>query len=65
MLIGILVYCNSSDKTKTTTQGSAAIETVTDDLSNAINKDLKTIDTNEDLIATALMAAPRRKQSRC
>ena len=62
---GILISCNSSDKTKTSIQESSVTETVTDSKSDDINKQLKTIDTDEDLIATALMAAPEESRSEC
>ena len=62
---GILISCNSSDKTKTSIQESSAKETVTESTSNDINKQLKTIDTDEALIATALMAAPEESRSEC
>jgi len=62
---GILISCNSSDKTKTTIQESSATENVTESASNDINKQLKTIDTDEALIATALMAAPKESRSEC
>jgi hypothetical protein len=58
----ILISCNSSDKTKTTSQETtteATSETATID----INKNLKAIATDEDLIATALMAAPEKSRS--
>jgi hypothetical protein len=57
---GILVSCNSSDKTK-----PATTETVAKSKSNQINKQLKAIDTDEALIATALMAAPEESRSNC
>ncbi len=65
VFIGILISCNSSDKTKTAIQESSAMETVTESTSNDINKQLKTIDTDEALIATALMAAPEESRSEC
>jgi hypothetical protein len=58
----ILISCNSSDKTKTTSQETtteATSETATID----INKNLKAIATDEDLITTALMAAPEKSRS--
>lgn len=58
---GILISCNSSNKTKTSIQESPATEST----SNDINKQLKTIDTDEALIATALMAAPEESRSGC
>ena len=62
---GILVSCNSSDKTKTAIQESVATETVTESTSNAINDQLRAIDTDEALIATALMAAPEESRPKC
>jgi hypothetical protein len=62
---GILISCNSSNKTKTATQESSAIESETKSTSNDINKKLKNIDTDEALIATALMAAPKESRSKC
>ncbi len=62
---GILISCNTSDKTKTAIQESSATETVTEDTSNDSNKYLNTIDTDEALIATALMAAPEESRSKC
>jgi hypothetical protein len=60
---GILISCNSSDKTKTATQESATTETAADSSSNDINPQLKPIDTDEALIATALMAAPKESRA--
>lgn len=60
VFIGILTSCNSSDKTKTT----ATKTSVTEKTSNDINKQLKPIDTDEALIATALMAAPEESRSK-
>lgn len=57
---GILISCNSSDKTKV-----SATETVAKSKSNQINKQLKAIDTDEALIATALMAAPEESRAKC
>ena len=62
---GILISCNSSDKTKNSIQESSATETVTESTSNDINKQLKTIDTDEALIATALMSAPEESRLEC
>ena len=56
---GILISCNSSNKT--TTQDSSAIDNPTKN----IKKQLKPIDTDEALIATALMAAPAESRSGC
>ena len=57
--------CNSSDKTKTATEESSTTETVAESASNDSNKQLKAIDTDEALIATALMAAPEASRSKC
>lgn len=62
---GILISCNSSDKTKNAIQESPAIETATDSTSNDVKKQLNAIDTDEALIATALMAAPKESRSGC
>jgi hypothetical protein len=62
---GILISCNSSDKTKNEIQESSKTETVIDSTSNDVKKQLKAIDTDEALIATALMAAPEESRSNC
>ncbi len=62
---GILVACNSTDKNKNTSQESSEIETSMDSISNDVKKQLKSIDTDEALIATALMAAPKESRSGC
>lgn len=62
---GILISCNTSDKTKNAIQESSATETVTDVTTNDVKKNLKAIDTDEALIATALMAAPEESRSGC
>jgi hypothetical protein len=53
---GMLISCNSSDKSKNTVQESADAVTV-------IKKQLKPIDTDAALIATALMAAPEESRA--
>ncbi|RMZ49619.1 hypothetical protein EB822_11220 [Flavobacteriaceae bacterium PRS1] len=62
---GILISCNSSDKTKNAIQESSVSETVTDSTSNDVKIQLNAIDTDEALIATALMAAPKESRSGC
>jgi hypothetical protein len=64
-LIGILISCDSSSKNKTDTQDNAASEAVVDNASVDVNKQLVAIDTDEGLIATALMAAPKASRSGC
>lgn len=58
---GFLISCNSSDKTKSASQEPSATEIT----SNHKKTQLKLIDTDEALIATALMAAPAESRSRC
>ena len=66
VLTGLLVSCNSSDKTKSTNQESSEIETVTlDSTSKAVTISFKAIDTDEALVATALMAAPEASRAGC
>ena len=62
---GILISCNSSDKDNNATEETSTNETVIDSTSLANKKQLKTIDTDEALIATALLAAPEESRSRC
>jgi len=62
---GILISCNSSDKTKEALHKSSETEIVSDSTSIDINKLLKSIDTDEALIATALMAAPKESRLEC
>jgi hypothetical protein len=62
---GILISCNSSDNRNNTTQESAVTETETKSKSTETEKQLKAIDTDEALIATALMAAPEESRSGC
>ena len=61
---GILLSCNSSDKTKASPQASLTTETVTDNVPSE-SKNLRPIDTNEALVATALMAAPEVSRANC
>jgi hypothetical protein len=62
---GLLWSCNTSDKAKTENKQSATTETNVDLTTNKANKQLKTIDTDEALIATSLMAAPKESRSAC
>ena len=62
---GILISCNSSDKTNNTIKKNATKTTVTKNASNGIKKHLKAIDTDEALIATALMSAPEESKAGC
>jgi len=65
VLTSILISCNSSDKTTTITEESPETETIVDNESNTKDKQLKPIDTDEALIATALMAAPEESRANC
>jgi hypothetical protein len=60
-----LISCNSPDNTKNAIQESSTTETVADITSNDVKKQLKAIDTDAALIATALMAAPKESRSGC
>ncbi|WP_178984725.1 hypothetical protein [Winogradskyella helgolandensis] len=62
---GLLVSCNSSDKTKTTIQESETTEITTESKQPETNKALQAITTDDALIATALMAAPEASRSGC
>ena len=62
---GLLLSCNSTDKTKTTSEDSAKMETEIKTTSTESNTPLKPIDTDEALIATALMAAPEASRASC
>lgn len=62
---GILISCTSSDKTENTKENATEKETVKDSTLNVANKKLSAIDTDEALIATALMAAPEESRSNC
>jgi hypothetical protein len=58
---GFLMSCNSSDKTKNVSQEPSTTEmTSTDEQTQ-----FKPIDTDEALVATALMAAPEESRSGC
>ncbi|MFC0605148.1 hypothetical protein [Winogradskyella pulchriflava] len=62
---GILWSCNSSDKTKSTTEETVTKEITVESASNEATKNLKPIDSDEALIATALMAAPEVSRADC
>lgn len=62
---GIMVSCNSSDKTKNAIHESSDTETVTDSTSIDVKKQLNAIETDKALIITALMAAPKESRSGC
>jgi len=59
----LLTSCNSSDKTKDTPQDTSEMEMATDTTAQKVNKNFVAIDTDEALIATALMAAPEASRA--
>lgn len=61
---GLLLSCNSTGKTKDTPLESPEKETVLDTISNDTNNTF-IVDTNEALVATALMAAPLESRAGC
>jgi hypothetical protein len=58
---GFLISCNSSNKTKTISNEPSSIESTSNDKQIS----LKPIDTDEALMATALMAAPEESRADC
>ncbi|WP_178989017.1 hypothetical protein [Winogradskyella schleiferi] len=62
---GLLLSCNSTDNTKTTVEASSEIEITEKSTTTDKSKNLKPIDSDEALIATALMAAPEASRSGC
>ena len=62
---GILMSCNSTDKTKPAIEDTSSTESSTESTANTITKQLKPIDTDADLIATAVMAAPEAGRANC
>ncbi len=66
VIIGILVSCSPKDKTDNTNQKSSENETGSiDGVPEEVNERLREIDSDEALIATALMAAPEASRSGC
>lgn len=63
VFIGLLISCNSSDKTKSQNSDSSVEENeVIKSHTEELNEKLKKIDSDEALIATALMAAPEESR---
>lgn len=62
LIATLLISCNSSDKSKSTSAENTDVEATAEDVAK-IEKQLKTIETDEDLIATALMAAPAESRA--
>lgn len=61
----LLMSCNTTDKTKTVTEESVATEIIEESTSKEVNKNLKPIDSDAALIATALMSAPEASRTGC
>lgn len=59
---GLLISCNTSDKSKSASTENFEIED-TKEVVSKIDKQLKPIETDENLIATALMAAPAESRA--
>jgi hypothetical protein len=64
-LAGTIISCNTTDKTKNTIEESSTIETFTDSMTVHTKSTLVAIDSDEALIATALMAAPEESRAGC
>ncbi len=62
---GVLISCDNSEKDKNKIDESAVREMAADNTSNDDTRQLKPIDTDEALIATALMAAPESSRAEC
>lgn len=65
LAIGLLISCNSSNKSKNNAETSSSAETPMVTSTSVVLKEFKTIDTDEALIATSLMAAPKESRSGC
>ena len=60
VFVGLLASCEEGEKTKTITEEPAIVESTIES-----NKNLKPLDSDEALIATALMAAPKASRANC
>ena len=61
----LLLSCNTTDKTKTTPKVTDVAQTTTAPKPTDTDKALQPIDSDEALIATALMAAPEASRAEC
>jgi len=59
----LLISCNTSEKTNTTTEASAETATTEKNIATESTKELKSITTDADLIATALLSAPEASRA--
>lgn len=64
IITGLMLSCNSSDKSQNT-ENSNPSEMPSEDTSNEVQKTYVAIDSDEALIATALMAAPQESRDGC
>ncbi|MBO3117770.1 hypothetical protein J4050_13520 [Winogradskyella sp. DF17] len=64
-LFGVLMSCNSSDKKQPKTEEPNTKTIETNSTSENNQKELVAINTDEALIATALMAAPKESRDKC
>ncbi len=55
LFAGILISCTSSDQSKNTEEETSTTETTIDSALVQVNEQLKPIDTDEALVATAFM----------
>ena len=62
---GLLMSCNSSGKKTETAHEANEVEIIEENTAEEINKNLKPINTDAALIATALMAAPEASRADC
>ncbi len=62
---GILISCNSSDKTENSTENVSTIDTLSKNSPNDDEGQFISIDTDEALIASSVMAAPQENREKC
>ncbi|MBQ4915907.1 hypothetical protein J8L85_15735 [Maribacter sp. MMG018] len=65
LITTMLISCNLSDKTKNPVAEPSDTETMTETAPSDDKKQLKPIETDEDLVATALMATPKASRADC
>ncbi|QCK17087.1 hypothetical protein [Mangrovivirga cuniculi] len=63
LITGLLISCKSPNDASNETEESTSVELVEDKLSTDADKNFKPIDTEEALISTSLMAAPKDARS--
>ncbi|MCX2745307.1 hypothetical protein OO013_15625 [Mangrovivirga sp. M17] len=65
LISGLLFSCNSSSESETETEDTTSVDMVSEKLTSDTDKQFKPIETEEALIATSLMAAPKDSRSGC